>query len=75
MLGLHTSFPRISLTVPSIVIMVPGLYMYRAIYYMCVFDTLNMMGWMIRAILIVAFLPVGLGVARSITDPRWRHTS
>ena len=74
-LGLHTSFPRISLTVPSIVIMVPGLYMYRAIYYMCVFDTLNMMGWMIRAILIVAFLPVGLGVARSITDPRWRHTS
>ena len=26
-------FPRISLTVPAIVIMVPGLYMYRGIYY------------------------------------------
>ncbi|MFK5282155.1 threonine/serine exporter family protein, partial [Lacticaseibacillus paracasei] len=25
-------YPRISLTVPSIVIMVPGLYIYRAIY-------------------------------------------
>ena len=25
-------FPRISVTVPSIVIMVPGLYLYRAIY-------------------------------------------
>ena len=25
-------YPRISLTVPSIVIMVPGLYLYRAIY-------------------------------------------
>ena len=22
-----------------------------------------------------AFLPVGLGVARTLTDPRWRHTS
>ena len=73
--GLRTSFPRITLTVPSIVIMVPGLYMYRAIYYMCVFDTLNMMNWLVRAILIVAFLPVGLGVARSLTDTRWRHTS
>ena len=73
--GLHTSFPRISLTVPSIVIMVPGLYMYRAIYYMCVFDTVNMLSWATRAILIVAFLPVGLGVARTLTDTRWRHTS
>ena len=70
-----TSYPRISLTVPAIVIMVPGLYMYRAIYYMCVFDTLGMMDWLVRAVLIVAFLPVGLGVARALTDPRWRHTS
>lgn len=73
--GLRTSLPRISLTVPSIVIMVPGLYMYRAIYYMCVFDTLGMLNWLVRAVLIVAFLPVGLAVARSLTDTRWRHTS
>ena len=55
--------------------MVPGLFMYRAIYYMCVFDTVNMLSWATRAILIVAFLPVGLGVARTLTDTRWRHTS
>lgn len=71
----YTSYPRISLTVPSIVIMVPGLYLYRAMYYMCIFDISNMLGWLVRAILIVAFLPVGLGVARTLTDPRWRHTS
>ena len=74
-IGLRTSFPRISLTVPSIVIMVPGLYMYRAIYYMCVFDTIGMLNWLVRAVLIVAFLPVGLGLARTLTDTRWRHTS
>lgn len=72
---LGTSYPRISLTVPSIVIMVPGLYLYRAMYYMCVFDTASMLNWLVRAVLIVAFLPVGLGVARTLTDPRWRRTS
>ena len=69
------TYPRIALTVPSIVIMVPGLYLYRSMYYMCTFDTVNMLGWFVRAVLIVAFLPVGLSVARTLTDPRWRHTS
>ena len=55
--------------------MVPGLYLYRAMYYMCVFDTINMLNWAVRGILVVAFLPVGLAVARSLTDPRWRQTS
>ena len=50
-------------------------YLYRSMYYMCTFDTVNMLGWFVRAVLIVAFLPVGLGVARTLTDPRWRHTS
>ena len=72
---LKLTYPRIALTVPSIVIMVPGLYLYRAMYYMCVFDTANMLSWFVRAVLIVAFLPVGLGAARTLTDPRWRHTS
>ena len=39
--------------------MVPGLYLYRSMYYMCTFDTVNMLGWFVRAVLIVAFLPLG----------------
>ena len=73
--GTKTSFPRISITVPSIVIMVPGLYMYRAVYYMGVFQTLDAMEWIIRAIMIILFLPMGLGLARAITDPDWRYCS
>ena len=42
---------------------------------MCTLETVNMLGWFVRAVLIVWFLPVGLGVARTLTDPRWRHTS
>lgn len=66
-------FPRIAITVPSIVIMVPGLYMYRAVYYMGVFETVDAMEWIIRAVMIVLFLPMGLGAARALTDARWRH--
>ena len=70
-----TAFPRISITVPSIVIMVPGLYMYRAVYYMGVFDTIDAMEWIIRAVMIILFLPMGLGLARALTDPDWRYCS
>ena len=73
--GLKFGFPRIGLTVPSIVIMVPGLYMYRAMFYMGIFDTLNALSWTIRASMIVLCLPMGLGVARALTDSAWRHTN
>lgn len=55
------TYPRIALTVPSIVIMVPGLYLYRSMYYMCTFDTVNMLGWFVRAVLIVGVSARWLG--------------
>lgn len=71
--GPHVRLPRISLTVPSIVIMVPGLYMYEAMYYMCDFDVLNAMGWGMRAAVVIACLPIGLAIARVLTDRNWRY--
>lgn len=73
--GTRTTFPRISITVPSIVIMVPGLYMYRAVYYMGMFEVLDAMEWIMRAVMIILFLPMGLALARAITDPEWRYCS
>ena len=69
------SIPRTAVTVPSIVIMVPGLYMYRAVYYMGVTQVGDAAEWLIRAVMIVLFLPIGLIAARVLTDPRWRRTS
>ncbi len=66
-------YPRISLTVPSIVIMVPGLYMYRAIYNIGVTSISDGALWLTKALLIVMFLPLGLIVARIITDDKWRY--
>jgi len=73
LLNRHTGIPRIAITVPSIVIMVPGLFMYRGIYHI----GLNQIGdgalWLTKAVLIVLALPLGLIFARFLTDPKFRH--
>ena len=66
-------YPRISLTVPSIVIMVPGLYMYRAMFYLGQFNTLNALDWAFRAFMVIICLPIGLVTARVLTDRSWRY--
>ena len=71
--GLRYTLPRISLTVPSIVIMVPGLYMYRAMYYLGDFAMTDALSWGLRAIIIILCLPIGLAIARVLTDPNWRY--
>lgn len=69
----YLGYPRISLTVPSIVIMVPGLYMYRAMFYLGQFHTLPALDWTFRAFMVIICLPIGLAVARVITDKSWRY--
>ena len=66
-------YPQISITVPSIVIMVPGLYMYRAMYNIGLASISVGTLWMTKALMIVVFLPMGLIAARILTDSKWRH--
>lgn len=75
LIGKKKGFPRISLTVPSIVIMVPGMFMYKAIYYMGLNDIGNGALWLTKAVLIVVALPLGLVAARICTDRDFRHCS
>ena len=57
-------YPRISVTVPSIVIMVPGLYFYRVIYNLGILSLMYSATWFADAILIIMALPLGLIFAR-----------
>lgn len=66
-------YPRISVTVPSIVIMVPGLYLYRAVYNMGEMSLTLSAPWLVSALLIIMALPLGLIAARIITDKSFRH--
>lgn len=73
MLPPHLGYPRICLTVPSIVIMVPGMYMYQAMFHLGQFNTLNALDWAFRAFMVIICLPIGLAMARVITDKSWRY--
>ena len=68
-------WPRITLTVPSIVIMVPGMFMYKGIYYIVLNDIAAGGLWLTKAFLIVLALPLGLIAARILTDNNFRKSS
>ncbi len=67
-------YPRICITVPSIVIMVPGMYLYKAIYNMGTGVILDASHWFTEAVLIMAALPLGLIFARILTDKEFRYS-
>ena len=75
MIKTSIGYPRISLTVPSIVIMVPGLYLYRAIYNIGITSIDAGAFWFTEALLIITALPLGLIFARIITDKTFRRCS
>ena len=66
-------YPRISVTVPSIVIMVPGLYLYKGFYNLGMMSLSVSAAWFASAILIVVALPLGLIFARILTDKTFRY--
>jgi uncharacterized membrane protein YjjB (DUF3815 family) len=68
-------YPRISVTVPSIVIMVPGMFFYKGIYFMAQNDISSGMVWLTKAVLIAFALPLGLIFARVLTDNNFRKST
>ena len=69
----RAGYPRISVTVPSIVIMVPGLYLYRGFYNLGMRSLSVSASWFASAMLIVMALPLGLIFARILTDRSFRY--
>ena len=63
--------PRITVYVPAVTIMVPGVPAYRAVYYLSQGDTTQALGYGVTAALIVTALAVGLAIARMLTDREW----
>ena len=68
-------YPRISLTVPSIVIMVPGMYLYRGFYNLGIMFLHTSAEWFAAAFMIILALPLGLIFARILTDKTFRYCS
>jgi len=53
--------------------MVPGLYMYRAMFNLGLTSLNAGALWMVQALMIVICLPLGLIAARILMDKDWRH--
>ena len=68
-------YPRITLTVPSIVIMVPGMFLYKAIHFLSTGDFEQGGAWLWKAILIIESLTLGLVFARIFTDKNFAKSS
>ena len=63
--------PRITVSVPAVVIMVPGVTAYRAVYHLSEGDTTAALAYGFEAGLVVVALSIGLAVARMLTDRAW----
>jgi len=63
--------PRITMSVPAVVIMVPGVTAYRAVYEFNSGATLDALASTVEAGLVIVALAIGLAVARMLTDKNW----
>jgi len=63
--------PRLTLAVPAVVIMVPGVLAYRAVYEFNAGNSALAIGFTAEATLVVVSLAIGLAVARMLTDREW----
>ena len=69
------NIPRIILSVPAVVIMVPGAAAYRAVYYLNDGKTVEALAYGVQAAFIVIALAIGLTIARTVTDSAWRPST
>jgi len=63
--------PRLTISVPAVVIMVPGVTAYRAVFEFNAGNSVGALGFTADAALVVAGLAIGLAVSRMLTDREW----
>ncbi len=63
--------PRITVYVPAVTIMVPGVLAYRAVFHISNGQTVEALAFGVQAALVVAALAIGLAIARMLTDRTW----
>lgn len=69
--GPRLDVPRVTIAVPAVVIMVPGVTAYRAVFALSEGETADALVYGVQAALVVVALSIGLAVARMLTDRQW----
>lgn len=65
--------PRITVYVPAVTIMVPGVLAYQSVFHISNGDTVEALAAGVEAALVVASLAIGLAIARMLTDRTWAY--
>lgn len=69
--GRIAGIPRVSVTIPASVVMIPGTAIYAAVHNFAVGETAVALTKMTDVILVVLYIAGGLTVARMLTDRTW----
>lgn len=67
----RSRYSRVTLSVPAVVVMIPGVPLYRAITAINNGEVGNALSEVVTVILVIASIGVGLAVARMATDRNW----
>lgn len=73
--GRYTRLPRIILSVPSVVIMIPGVPTFRCLVYFNDGDLLQALQVGLTAAITVLGMAMGLVAARMLTDQQWAYST
>lgn len=67
------NFPHHAMTFTAVAIMVPGFYMYQAMYNLGSMQIDSALDWIFRAAMVAIALPAGLAFSRFISSRSWRY--
>ncbi len=66
-----SKFSRVTLSVPAVVVMIPGVPLYRAVVAINNGQVTDALSQVVTVILVITSIGVGLAVARMATDRNW----
>lgn len=67
----RTHYSRVTLSVPAVVIMIPGVPLYRALAYLNDGQTSDALASLFTVLFTIIAIGVGLAVSRMLTDRNW----
>lgn len=70
-LGRATGVPRVTVTIPATLVMIPGTAIYAAVHSFAISDITDALTRFTEVTFVVLFIAGGLAVARMLTDPTW----
>lgn len=64
---------KLAVSVPPSILLIPGLFLYRAVYFFATIQVAEGVVWFVQGLMIILFIPLGIVFGRILTDRSWRE--